>query len=98
MTHLPDTVPVPLSAADGAGPWTLAVAAVDAAGRARCAAAPREVSTGAVFDVCRGALALRALLAVNGAVRDGRLAGADSGTRRLAALGPAIAVALVGHA
>ena len=34
-----------------------------------------EISTGAMFDVCRGALALRALLALNGAVLLGVLAG-----------------------
>lgn len=97
MTHPSDTVPVPLNAAESAGPWILSSptstqpAALDAG-----AATGAAVSTGAVFDVCRGALALRALLAVNGAVVLAVLAGADSGTIALAALGPAIAVALVG--
>lgn len=96
MTHLPDTVPVPLSAAEGAGPWTLPSQMSTQPAALDAAAAAREVSTGAVFDVCRGALALRALLAVNGAVVLAELASADSGTVALAALGPAIAVALVG--
>ena len=51
---------------------------------------------GAAFDVCHGALALRALLAANGAVLLAVLASADTGAQALAALGPAIAAALLG--
>ena len=94
MTRLPDTVPVPLAGAESAGPWALSSqATLQLAARDPAAVAKTE-DTGAVFDVCRGALALRTLLAVNGAVLLGVLAGAENGSQALAALGPAIAVAL----
>jgi two-component system, LytTR family, sensor histidine kinase AlgZ len=49
---------------------------------------------GAAFDVCRGALALRALLAVNGAVLIGVLVASASWAQALPAVGPALAIAL----
>jgi two-component system sensor histidine kinase AlgZ len=52
--------------------------------------------SGAAFDVCRGALALRALLAVNGAVLLAVLAGTDTTDQALVALGPAVTPALMG--
>ena len=93
MPPLPDTVPVPLSAAEGSR-WPLSTHSSTLPAPLDAVAAKNKVSTGAAFDVCRGALALRALVAVNGAVVLAILAGADSGTIALAALGPAIAVAL----
>jgi two-component system sensor histidine kinase AlgZ len=56
------------------------------------AAAP--VSEGAAFDVCHGALALRALLAVNGLVLLGTLVASSTWTLAIAAIGPALAVSL----
>jgi two-component system sensor histidine kinase AlgZ len=94
MTRLPDTVPLSPHAADSAGPWTLSSQASTQPAPIEAVAAPGKFSAGAVFDVCRGALALRALLAVNGAVLLAVLAAADSSAMALAALGPAIAVAL----
>lgn len=85
---------MPLDAAESAGPWDPSSQASTQPAPLAGAAAATKVSTGAVFDVCRGALALRALLAVNGAALVAVLAGADDGTQALAALGPAIAVAL----
>jgi two-component system, LytTR family, sensor histidine kinase AlgZ len=49
---------------------------------------------GAVFDVCRGALALRALLAANGAVLIAALVASGSWAQALPATGPALAIAL----
>ena len=96
MARLPDTVPVSLGAAERASPWALSsqASAVSATLEGRTAVA--TVSAGAAFDVCRGALALRALVAVNGAVVLAVMVGADTAGAALAALGPAIAVALVG--
>ena len=89
MPSLPDTAPAALSAHDGASLWP-------ASTRPAASAADSGSASGAAFDVCRGALALRALLAVNGAVLLAVLAGADTGTQALATLGPAIAAALLG--
>ena len=89
MPSLPDTAPAALSAHDGASLWP-------ASTRPASLATESGSASGAAFDVCRGALALRALLAVNGAVLLAVLAGADTGTQALATLGPAIAVALPG--
>jgi two-component system, LytTR family, sensor histidine kinase AlgZ len=94
MTRLPNTVPLPLNAAESAGPWTPSSQGSTQPAPVDAGAAAVKVSAGAIFDVCRGALALRALLAVNGAVLLAVLAGADSGAIALAALGPALAVAL----
>jgi two-component system sensor histidine kinase AlgZ len=78
---LPDTAPAPLS--------SLLPAYADAP------PAPSE-HDGAAFDVCRGALALRALLAVNGAVLIGVSVAASTWTEALAASGPAVAISLMG--
>jgi two-component system, LytTR family, sensor histidine kinase AlgZ len=91
MTSLPDTAPAPLHGADGASLWPASTRPVSFD-----AAAGAGAASGAAFDVCRGALALRALLAVNGAVVLAVLAGADSPAQALATLGPAIAAALIG--
>lgn len=78
---LPDTAPATLAPPSTLGPHD--------------EARPKAVRTdGAEFDVCRGALALRALLAVNGAVLLAVLVAADSAAPALAASGPALAVAL----
>ncbi len=53
-----------------------------------------RVSDGAAFDVCHGALALRALLAVNSVVLLGTLVASDTLPLAIAAIGPALAVAL----
>jgi two-component system sensor histidine kinase AlgZ len=55
---------------------------------------PLAENRGAVYDVCQGALALRALAAVNGAVVLAVLAAQDNGSRALVALGPALAASL----
>ena len=89
MPSLPDTAPAALSAHDGASLWP-------ASTRPAALAADSGSASGATFDVCRGALALRALLAANGAVLLAVLASADTGAQALAALGPAIAAALLG--
>jgi len=81
MTRPPNTVPLPLNAAESAGAWTLSSLGSTQPAPLDAGPAPGKVSDGAVFDVCRGALALRALLAVNGAVLLSVLAGA---------LGPAL--------
>jgi two-component system sensor histidine kinase AlgZ len=94
MTRPPNTVPLPLNTAESAGAWTLSSLGSTQPAPLDAGPAPDRVSDGAVFDVCRGALALRALLAVNGAVLLSVLAGADSSAIALAALGPALAVAL----
>ena len=87
MPSLPDTAPAAQSPSDGATLWpasTLAGAGADA------------TISGAAFDVCRGALALRTLLAVNGAVLLAVLVGAHNAEQALAALGPAVTSALHG--
>ncbi|HEY6086763.1 MAG TPA: histidine kinase [Burkholderiaceae bacterium] len=88
-TSLPDTAPASLHSGEGVSLWPASTrpASFDAANGA---------ASGAAFDVCRGALALRALLAVNGAVLLAVLAGADSADQALASLGPAVAAALAG--
>lgn len=85
MPSLPDTAPAALSASDGVTLWP-----------ASTLAAPDARVSGAAFDVCRGALALRALLAVNGAVVLAVLVGAHGTEQALAALGPAVTSALLG--
>ena len=90
MTSLPDTAPAALSTSEGASLWPPAATPPPSAARDGAAA------SGAAFDVCRGALALRALLAVNGAVVLAVLAGADTAEQALAALGPAVTAALAG--
>ena len=95
-TSLPDTAPAALntstSASEGASLWPASTRPASFDGAESGASA----ASGAAFDVCRGALALRALLAVNGAVLLAVLAGADSADQALAALGPAVAAALAG--
>ena len=89
MTSQPDTAPNALRASEGASLWpstSTHPAALDSAASGG--------ASGAAFDVCRGALALRALLVVNGAVLLAVLVGADSADQALAALGPAVAAAL----
>jgi two-component system sensor histidine kinase AlgZ len=58
------------------------------------AAAAARVSDGAAYDVCHGALALRALLAVNGIVLLGTLVASDNAPQAVAAIGPALAISL----
>jgi two-component system sensor histidine kinase AlgZ len=53
-----------------------------------------RVSDGAAFDVCHGALALRALLAVNSVVLLGTLVASSTFTVAVAAIGPALAISL----
>jgi two-component system, LytTR family, sensor histidine kinase AlgZ len=91
MMSLPDTVPAALNASDGASAWP-----ASSARPAALAESAQSATSGAAFDVCRGALALRALLAVNGAVLLAVLAGADTTELALAALGPAVAAGLTG--
>ena len=91
MMSLPDTAPAALNAADSVGAWPSS-----SLSSTRPAPLDSGAATGAAFDVCRGALALRALLAVNGVVVLAVLAAADSGAQALATLGPAIAAALLG--
>jgi two-component system sensor histidine kinase AlgZ len=78
---LPDTAPAPLSSLLPPSDLT---PAEDGA----------RVSDGAAFDVCHGALALRALLAVNGLVLLGTLVASDTWAAAIAVLGPALAVSL----
>src|SRR6187402_2624262 len=87
-TSLPDTAPAALHSSEAASLWPALTrpASFDANGPV----------SGAAFDVCRGALAWRTLLAVNGAVLLAVLAGADSADQALATLGPAVAAALAG--
>ena len=77
---LPDTVPAPLHS-------LLPPSAA--------ASLPTAAHDGAAFDVCRGALALRALLAVNGAVLIGVAVASATWNEVLAAAGPAVAISLV---
>jgi two-component system sensor histidine kinase AlgZ len=81
-----DTAPTPLAGANRPSAWPASLL--------RPADAAPDAVTGAAFDVCRGALALRALLAVNGAVVLAVLAGAASWADALASFGPAIVIAL----
>lgn len=78
---LPDTAPAPLSTLSTLEPPQDALRAARA-------------HDGAAFDVCHGALALRALLAVNGAVLVGVLVACDTWLQAVAAMGPALAVSL----
>jgi two-component system sensor histidine kinase AlgZ len=80
---LPDTAPAPLSTLPAFAPPSVSPA--PAAARAH---------DGTAFDVCRGALALRALLAVNGAVLIAVALATDSPALALGATGPALAIAL----
>ncbi len=85
MPSLPDTAPAALSPSGGATQWPPSTLA-----------GPDIAASGAAFDVCRGALALRTLLAVNGAVLLAVLVGANTAEQALAALGPAVTSALLG--
>jgi two-component system sensor histidine kinase AlgZ len=78
---LPDTAPAPLSTLLPTSDLS------EAQSRAR-------VSDGAAFDVCHGALALRALLAVNSVVLLAALVASETMTLAIAAIGPALAVSL----
>ncbi len=78
---LPETTPAPLST----------LSTLEPTADMRRAAA---VHDGAAFDVCHGALALRALLAVSGAVLIGVMVASETGLQALATMGPALAVAL----
>jgi len=91
MMSLPDTVPAALNATEGVSAWPSS-----STQPAASAESAQSATSGAAFDVCRGALALRALLAVNGAVLLAVMAGADTTEQALAALGPAVAAALAG--
>ena len=81
-----DTTPMRLSGASRSSGWP--------SSSLRPPEARLAADTGAGFDVCRGALALRAILAVNGTVVVAALAGAASWHDALAAVGPAIFIAL----
>jgi two-component system sensor histidine kinase AlgZ len=83
LKPLPDTSPAPLSTLPSLSSMT--------DGRRDEAA---RVSDGAAFDVCHGALALRALLAINGVVLLATLVASDGWIQAIAALGPALAVSL----
>jgi two-component system, LytTR family, sensor histidine kinase AlgZ len=76
--QLPDTAPAPLASPSLSPEPLRRVPAHD----------------GAAFDICRGALALRALLAVNGAVLVAVGVAAASWPQALLSSGPALAVAL----
>jgi two-component system, LytTR family, sensor histidine kinase AlgZ len=93
MTSPPDTVPAALNTCDSASLWP-----ASSLSSTRPAALDGEdaAASGAAFDVCRGALALRALLAVNGAVVLAVLAGTGSAEQALATLGPAVSASLIG--
>ena len=89
MTQLPDTAPAALTASDGASLWPSSTRPAPFGG-------DDDAASGAAFDVCRGALALRTLLGVNGAVLLTVMVGTDSAEQALATLGPAVVVALIG--
>jgi two-component system sensor histidine kinase AlgZ len=91
MTSLPDTVPAVLNTSDSTSLWP-----PSSSTRPGSRAGDEVVASGAAFDVCRGALALRALLAVNGAVLLAVLASTGSAEQALATLGPAVSVSLIG--
>jgi two-component system sensor histidine kinase AlgZ len=91
MTSLPDTVPAALKTSDSTSLWP-----PSSSTRPGSRDGDEVVASGAAFDVCRGALALRALLAVNGAVLLAVLASTGSAEQALATLGPAVSVSLIG--
>ncbi len=91
MTSLPDTVPAALNTSDSTSLWP-----PSSSTRPGSRDGDEVVASGAAFDVCRGALALRALLAVNGAVLLAVLASTGSAEQALATLGPAVSVSLIG--
>ncbi len=92
MHPLPDTAPATQHSSESAAwPSSTRPAPLD-----DLHAPAGGAASGAAFDVCRGALALRALLAVNGAAVLAVLVAADSAAQALVALGPVVAVALVG--
>ncbi len=96
-----DTASAATRASDAAGLWPASTrpAPLDSTltpARAVPSAGTAAAASGAAFDVCRGALALRALLAVNGAVVLAVMAGTDSSEQAMGVLGPAIAAALTG--
>jgi two-component system sensor histidine kinase AlgZ len=91
MTSLPDSVPAVLNTSDSTSLWP-----PSSSTRPGSRAGDEVVASGAAFDVCRGALALRALLAVNGAVLLAVLASTGSAEQALATLGPAVSVSLIG--
>jgi two-component system sensor histidine kinase AlgZ len=91
MTSLPDTVPAVLNTSDSTSLWP-----PSSSTRPGSRDGDEVVASGAAFDVCRGALALRALLAVNGAVLLAVLASTGSAEQALATLGPAVSVSLIG--
>jgi len=100
MPRQPDTASAAQHAGDSAGLWPASTrpAALDStlAPAQHSPSAGTGAASGAAFDVCRGALALRALLAVNGAVVLAVMAGTDSIEQAMGVLGPAIAAALAG--
>lgn len=92
----PSSAPAAPSASstpDASAPASLWPATPGPAGRQPHAT---QALAGAAFDVCQGALALRALLAVNGTVLLAVLVGAADAAQALAALGPAMAASLTG--
>jgi len=91
MTSLPDTVPAVLNTSDSTSLWP-----PSSSSQSSSRDGDEVVASGAAFDVCRGALALRALLAVNGAVLLAVLASTGSAEQALATLGPAVSVSLIG--
>jgi two-component system sensor histidine kinase AlgZ len=91
MTSLPDTVPAVLNTSDSTSLWP-----PSSSSRSSSRDGDEVVASGAALDVCRGALALRALLAVNGAVLLAVLASTGSAEQALATLGPAVSVSLIG--
>ena len=90
MTSLPDTTPASLHDSIGARPWPSSTQPSSLDGPSTAA------SSGAAFDVCRGALALRALVAVNGVVLLAVLVATDTAELALASLGVAVTPALAG--
>ena len=78
---LPETAPAPLST----------LSSLEPTADMRRAAAAHD---GAAFDVCHGALALRALLAVSATVLIGVMVASSTALQALATMGPALAVAL----
>ena len=100
MPSLPDTAAVAPHRGDAASLWPASTRPAEfdstSASAQRSPSAGTGAASGAAFDVCRGALALRALLAVNGAVVLAVMAGTDSIEQAMGVLGPAIAAALAG--
>jgi two-component system sensor histidine kinase AlgZ len=89
MPSLPDTAPAALSNSEGASLWPPST-------RPSAPDSRDLAASGSAFDVCRGALALRTLLAVNGAVLLSVLVSAGTAEQALAGLGPAVTPALMG--